>query len=203
MQQNGSRALHANVLILNRVYIATNIASVRRAFGLLWKGDAEVVHVEDGSYMAYDFRSWLEVCELKLELDEREETEDWLTTVNFDIQVPRVIRLLQYDRLPRGTVKFSRRNVFMRDGHCCQYCGKVFSIKNLSLDHVVPRSRGGENCWENIVCACLKCNVRKGGRTPQEAGMKLMSVPCRPKRNPAMSYHLGKRRYNSWSSFLR
>ncbi len=83
--------------------------------------------------------------------------------------MPRVIRLLAYDRLPKQTVRFNRRNLFARDNNRCQYCGKRFPTSELSLDHVVPRSRGGDTTWENIVCSCVACNVRKGGRTPTSA----------------------------------
>ena len=99
--------------------------------------------------------------------------DDWLRSVNFEIQVPRVIRLLVFDRLPKQKLHLNRRNVLARDGHVCQYCGRHFPTHLLSIDHVVPRSRGGETTWENVVCACLTCNVRKGGRTPREAHMKL------------------------------
>ena len=104
--------------------------------------------------------------------------------MRFELAVPRIIRLLFYDRLPRQAVKFNRRNIFARDRNRCQYCGKRFPTSELSLDHVVPRSRGGEATWENIVCCCVKCNVRKGGRTPEEAGMKLITEPVKPKRSP-------------------
>ena len=96
-----------------------------------------------------------------------------MTTPNLVLKVPRVIQLLSCDRSPRHEVKFSRHNIYMRDGNRCQYCGRRFSTSDLSLDHVVPLSRGGPSNWENIVCACLPCNVKKGNRLPDEAGMKL------------------------------
>lgn len=191
-----------NVLTLNRYYAAIHVVTARRAFGLLVKGHAEVVNVEDGSYMCYDFESWREVSELRVALQERCETEDWVRAVSFEIQVPRVIRLLNYDRVPRNVVKFNRRNVFLRDEHRCQYCLKRFSTQNLSLDHVMPRSRGGETSWENVVCACMRCNVRKGGRTPQEAGMQLHCRPAKPQRNPVLSYQLSSQKYECWRNFV-
>ena len=122
--------------------------------------------------------------------------------MNFQVQVPRVVRLLHYDRMPRNVVKFSRRNVFLRDENRCQYCSGKFSPQKLSLDHVIPRSRGGQTIWENIVCACLKCNVRKGGQTPKEAGMRLFRKPVRPRRNPVLAHQLGTKKYASWKVFL-
>ncbi len=106
--------------------------------------------------------------------------------------MPRVIRLLAYDRLPKQTVRFNRRNIFARDGNHCQYCGRHYPTSELSLDHVVPRSRGGETTWENIVCSCVKCNVKKGGRTPQEAHMHLVRPPVKPKRSPLLVDQAGQ-----------
>jgi 5-methylcytosine-specific restriction endonuclease McrA len=195
--------LDASVLVLNRMYMAVHVIPARRAFCLLCKEVAEIVHIEDGSYAAYDFETWLEVCDLRESAGERESEEDWITSVNFSVQVPRIIRLLKYDRVPTNTVKFSRRNVFLRDDYRCQYCARKLSSSGLSLDHVHPRSQGGETSWVNIVTACLKCNVRKGGRTPGQANMKLLSQPVRPKRNPALSYQLNSGKYESWRSFLK
>jgi 5-methylcytosine-specific restriction endonuclease McrA len=92
--------------------------------------------------------------------------------------------------------------VFARDGNMCQYCGRHFPMSELSLDHVVPRSRGGLTSWENIVCACVACNVRKGGRTPPEARMQLVRQPVKPKRSPLLSIKLGNPKYASWKSFV-
>jgi 5-methylcytosine-specific restriction endonuclease McrA len=193
--------MQSSVLVLNRLYVAVQVMSVKRAFCLLWKELAEVVNIENGSYISYDFQSWLEVSQWKSSLD-RSEHDDWIRGVNYDIQVPRVIRLLRYDRFPRNVVKFNRRNIFLRDENRCQYCGKKFSTHQLSLDHVVPRSRGGQTTWENIVCACLECNVRKGGRTPAEASMRLYQRPTKPKRSPVLAQQLTSRKYASWKTFL-
>ncbi|MGD9649052.1 MAG: HNH endonuclease [Pirellulales bacterium] len=192
--------LGASVLVLNRVYLAVHVVSVRRAFSLLCRDLAEVVHIEDGQYANYDFASWREISELRANF--KEPGQDWIRAVNFEIQVPRVIRLLVYDRLPKQTVRFNRRNIFARDGNRCQYCGRRFPTSELSLDHVVPRSRGGDTTWENIVCSCVKCNVRKGGRTPVEANMRLVRAPYRPKRSPLLTIKLGNPKYESWKSFL-
>ena len=197
-----STALQANVLVLNRFYMAIQVMSVRRAFCLLWKQLAEVVTVEDGAYRSYDFESWLEVSEWKATLNQKEDHEDWIQGVNRQIQVPRVIRLLGYDRFPRNTIKFNRRNIFLRDNNRCQYCNQRFPTHLLSLDHVMPRSRGGGTNWENIVCACLTCNIRKGGRTPSEAGMKLFQKPVKPKRSPTLTQQISSIKYASWKQFL-
>jgi 5-methylcytosine-specific restriction endonuclease McrA len=192
--------LASSVLVLNRFYVAIHVINVRRAFGLLCRELAEVIHVEDGQYANYDFESWREISELRSQF--KTPDDDWIRSVNFEIQVPRVVRLLYYDRLPKQTIRFNRRNIFARDTNRCQYCGKKFPTSELSLDHVIPRSRGGETSWENVVCSCVKCNVRKGGRTPHEANMHLIKVPVKPKRSPLLSVKLGNPKYQSWKSFL-
>ncbi len=202
MNAGPSAAMQSSVLVLNRFYTAIQVMSVRRAFCLLWKQLAEVVTVEDGTYVAYDFESWLEVSDWRAALEQRSEHDDWIRGVNRDIQVPRVIRLLSYDRFPRNTVKFNRRNIFLRDENRCQYCGHKFPTHLLSLDHIMPRSRGGSTTWENIVCACLTCNVRKGGRTPHEANMRLFQKPVKPKRSPTLTHQISSAKYASWRTFL-
>jgi 5-methylcytosine-specific restriction endonuclease McrA len=192
--------LSHNVLVLNRDYLALRVVNVKRAICLLFKNLAEVIHIEDGLYLSYDFSDWCELSVLKREFEP--DAHDWLRTVRFDIAVPRIIRLSLYDRLPKQDVKFNRRNIYARDGNRCQYCGKKFPTTELSLDHVVPRSLGGKSTWDNIVCACLRCNIRKGGRTPDHAGMKLITQPRRPRRNPVISLKLADGRYQSWKQFL-
>ncbi|MBL9083351.1 MAG: HNH endonuclease [Planctomycetales bacterium] len=192
----------SSVLVLNRTYLAVHVVGVKRAFSLLCRELAEVIHIEDGQYANYDFQSWREISELRAQFKEQEPHGDWIRSVNFEIQVPRVIRLLFYDRLPKQTIRFNRRNIFARDGNKCQYCGKRFALSELSLDHVAPRSQGGQTTWENIVCCCVKCNVKKGGRTPVQAGMHLIKAPVKPKRSPLLSIKLGNPKYESWKSFL-
>ncbi|TWT44004.1 CRISPR-associated endonuclease Cas9 [Phycisphaerae bacterium RAS1] len=195
-----SPALSASVLLLNRLYMAVRVINARRAFTLLYRELAEVVSVEQGQYLTYDFDDWVEVSQFKQKFEP--EQHDWVRTVRFQIAVPRVIRLLGYDRLPQANVKLNRRNLYARDGNRCQYCGKKFSTSELSLDHVVPRSQGGANSWDNIVCACVRCNTRKGGRTPDQAGMKLIAHPRRPRRSPVLTLKLSDSRYASWKQFL-
>jgi len=193
-------ALDCNVLVLNKHYMAIRIVGARRAFSLLFRQLAEVVSLEDGSYANYDFESWCQVSEFKRNFEP--DGYDWVSTVNYYVAVPRIIRLLFYDRLPRNEVKFNRRNIFARDKSRCQYCGRKQPTTELSLDHIIPRSAGGKSAWENIVCACTECNVRKGGRTPKEAGMTLIQKPAKPRHNPLIHIHLGHQRYRSWKQFL-
>jgi 5-methylcytosine-specific restriction endonuclease McrA len=186
--------------VLNRVYAAVRIVDARRAFTLLVKDLAEVISVENGSFVNYSFLSWTDAAEFQREHEN--DAHDWIRTARLSIAVPKVIRLLGYDRFPREHVKLNRRNIYARDGSRCQYCGKHFPTRELTLDHVLPRVQGGENSWTNLVCACVRCNARKGGRTPVEAGMRLLRTPVKPKRNPAITVRLGSPRYQSWKAFL-
>lgn len=196
---NGA-SLTTSVLVLNRTYAAVHVIQVRRAVCLLFRNLAEVVHIEAGQYSNHDFDSWLAVSELNAM--ERFSDQDWIRSVNFQFQIPRVIRLMDYDRVPKQSVRFSRRNVFARDGNRCMYCNRRFPPSQLSLDHVLPRSRGGDTTWENVVSSCVKCNVHKGGRTPREARMRLICRPVKPKRSPLLHLKLNNPKYAIWKVFV-
>lgn len=192
--------LSSSVLLLNRLYMAIRVVSAKRAMTLVFRDLAEVVSVEDGNYQSYNFDSWVEVSQARAAFEP--ERHDWIRTVRFQIAVPRIIRLLAYDKLPRTSVKLNRRNIFARDHNRCQYCGRRFATHDLSIDHVVPRSQGGTTTWTNVVCACTSCNVRKGGRTPAQARMRLISHPRRPTRSPVLTFKLSDTKYASWKQFL-
>ncbi len=151
-------------------------------------------------FLNYDFATWADLAALQRQFEPNR--YDWVRTVRMEIAVPRIIRLLGYDRLPEQSVKLNRRNLFARDRNSCQYCGRHFSTSDLSIDHVVPRAHGGQDTWENLVCACIRCNARKGGRTPDQARMTLVRKPERPRRNPVITLRLGHDKYRSWRAFL-
>ncbi|MHC4562321.1 MAG: HNH endonuclease [Planctomycetota bacterium] len=193
-------SLNTSVLVLNKHYAAVRVIPARRAMCMLFKSIAEIISVDDGSYLSYDFDSWREISQLRAEYER--DHHEWIRCVRFDLAVPRIIRLLGYDRLPALPVRLTRRNIYARDRSRCQYCGKKHTTSELSLDHVVPRSQGGGMAWTNVVCCCVACNVRKGGRTPQQARMKLIAEPVRPKRSPVITLHLTSEKYASWKQFL-
>ncbi len=192
--------LQEKVLVLNRLYTAVRVINARRAFVMLFKQAAEVISVEDGQYVNYDFETWTEIAELQRQFEP--DAHAWIRTPRLHIAVPKIIRLFGYDRLPRQEVKLNRRNLYARDANCCQYCGHLFSTKELTVDHVTPRVLGGQHSWLNLVCACVQCNARKGGRTPQQARMSLVRKPIKPRRNPVITMRLGDARYRSWKAFL-
>jgi 5-methylcytosine-specific restriction endonuclease McrA len=192
--------LDSSVLVLNRFYMAVRVVDVRRAMTLLYRGCAEVITIENDLYANYDFQSWQEISELHA-LD-RQPNDEFLRTPSCELMLPRIIRLNLYDKVPKSTVRFNRKNLFARDNFSCQYCGLRKPVAQLSIDHVVPRSQGGKTTWENVVCSCTSCNSRKGGRTPLQASMKLLCTPTRPHANPAVTATLSDPRYESWKTFL-
>jgi len=192
--------LGLSVLVLNRSFMAVQVTNVRRSLTLLFRELAEVVHIEEGRFSAHSIDSWRELS--AIEALDRSPDQDWIRAVGYELQAPRVIRLPHCDRRPRHGLRFNRRNVFARDANRCQYCGKSFPTSELSLDHVLPKSRGGPTSWDNIVCACVACNVRKGGRTPREARMQLVRQPAMPKRSPLMAVKLHNPKYASWKNFV-
>jgi 5-methylcytosine-specific restriction endonuclease McrA len=165
--------LDGHVLVLNRLYQPIQVTSIRRAITLFYKGDARAVARD---YVTYDFDNW---ADLPCQPD-----QSFIVTPTRNIAIPDVVQLLRFDRMPRQEVKFSRGNIYIRDRNRCQYCGRKFATSELSLDHVIPISRGGKSTWENVVCACLNCNVRKGNKLVAESGMDLIRQPTRPKWHP-------------------
>lgn len=186
-----SRELATQVLVVNRHLQAVHITTARRAFILLW---TDVARALDASWIAHDFRAWESVPPQEGDLT--------IGTSRGPLRIPRVVQLVSYDRMPRSTVRLTRRNIFLRDGHTCQYCGRVATSRELNLDHVMPRSRGGPMSWENVVCSCRVCNLRKGGRTPAEANMRLLRKPSRPRWSPVLALAFAPDRPREWEPFL-
>jgi 5-methylcytosine-specific restriction endonuclease McrA len=139
-----------HVLVLNQDYQALTITSVQRATVLVLLQKAELIEAED---------------------------ERYVRSTRHQVPWPSIVRLKGYVRVPYKHILLTRKNVIRRDGHRCQYCG---SKDRLTIDHVMPRSRGGRDAWDNLVAACVPCNNRKGSRTPSEAGMELARKPFRP-----------------------
>lgn len=165
--------MSGDVLVLNRNFYAIHIASWQRALSLVYLDHARVV---DDEYRTYTFEDWRELSQLI-----QNHPSGYVSTPSFRIAIPEVIALKHYDKLPIGDVKFTRRNIYEHYGHRCCYCGQKYNTDELNLEHVLPRSRGGKTDWANIVTACIPCNLQKADRLPQEAGMKLLIKPTKPK----------------------
>jgi 5-methylcytosine-specific restriction endonuclease McrA len=183
--------LNEQTLVLNRHWVPIGTTSVRTALCLLHRRTARAVSPDD--YSVHDFDSWagLRVAE----------EEPCIRTVSLRLKVPEVVLLTRYDKYPRLRVTFSRRNIFRRDRYACQYCGARPRVDELSVDHVVPRSRGGQSTWTNCVLSCLRCNRKKGNRRVEEAGLRLLRPAVEPPWTPCISIPLGKRK-TSWQQFI-
>ncbi len=147
IDKNITQLQYWRVLVLNASYEPINICGIRKAIVLLINGVAK----------------------------SEEKTLSIIRSPSVEIRIPAVIRLLTYVKIPYKRKTFSKKSIFLRDQYTCQYCGKSLQPGNLTLDHVLPKSRAGRSTWENLVTSCKSCNVRKGNRTPKEAGMKLQS----------------------------
>jgi 5-methylcytosine-specific restriction endonuclease McrA len=165
-------AVDNSVLVLNQNYEPLNVCSTRRAIVLVLGGKAEVLEHDRG-----EFRSLAR-----------------------SFRKPSVIRLVYLIRRPRPMVKLTRREVFIRDHYTCQYCGS--HNRDLTLDHVIPRSRAGKHTWENLVSACRQCNHRKGGRSLDEAHMRLLHQPYRPVASSYYILHQYLDAYVEWRKFI-
>lgn len=182
------------VLVLNRVFEPVRITTVRRAIRLLYTGTAQALD-DIGEF--HDFSAWLS-------LPVRHGVDDMLPIVTGTLRVPRIVHLRRYARVRRPTVRLTRRNVMLRDGFQCQYCERRGPVSLLDIDHVIPRSRGGEDSWTNLVTACQPCNRRKGRRTPLEAAMPLLRLPGAPRWSHAVQLLAGTTlRYEEWEPFLK
>ena len=183
--------LSSGVLVLNRSFMPVHVTTVKRALSLLYQGIAKAVNEQ---YELFNFYDWRQL--------RPRAGEEAIGLVNGIIRVPRVIILIAYDRIPKRHIRFSRINIFLRDQNICQYCGRKLPRKELNIDHVVPRSRGGTSIWENVVCSCLECNRKKGGKTPEEANMRLIRKPTRPRWTPGLSFKADGQQYHEWLPFL-
>ena len=165
--------IQRRALVLNQNYEPLNVCSVKRAFVLVYRGKAEVLEEGDEPIPGADRQNY---------------------------PTPSVIRLSHFVRRPHPRPRLTRREVFARDGDRCQYCGQRGG--QLTLDHVMPRHRGGEHAWENLVAACRACNHRKGGRTPSEAKMRIRRQPTRPSATAASVFVHYLEGYGEWRPFL-
>ncbi|PYT06383.1 MAG: HNH endonuclease, partial [Acidobacteria bacterium] len=149
------------------------MTSVREAISLVAKGAALIIEPE--TYQTHDLRTWNDVSRAKARFE-----GETIRSTRLSIVPPEVILLKAYQGFGERSVVFSRKNIFKRDRHTCQYCGAQPGPESLTIEHIVPRSKGGVSSWENCVLACVACNKRKADRTPEQAGLKLRTVPRKP-----------------------
>ena len=185
--------LHLPVLLLNRYFAPVSVTTARRALVLLYGG---IGHAVDRAGDTYDFGRWRALPVRG--------ADDSLPIVGGALRIPRVLHLLRYERTPRAAVRLTRENLLLRDDCQCQYCARRPGQRELNVDHVQPRSRGGADSWENLVISCRSCNLKKGRRTPAEAGMSLLKEPKRPRWSTAKQISMVMREpFEEWQPFLK
>ena len=185
--------LDTHVLVLNKSWVAVHITTARRALTLLFTGLAKAVHHFD--YSLYNFNEWLALSANGM-------PGRHIHSTSLRLRIPEVILLCRFNGFIRHEARFSRSSIFERDRHICQYCGGLFPKTQLTIDHVIPQSRGGQDSWENLVLACTKCNVQKGNRTPEEAAMPLRRKPVRPAWLPRFGMRIPRDQLLVWQRFI-
>jgi 5-methylcytosine-specific restriction endonuclease McrA len=192
--------LNENVLVLNKHYLAVQVAVAKEAIIALVTGKAQVV---DETYAVYNLDQWHEYT-TGASLDDMDKYPGILRSPSVQLLVPHVIRFpdCEYSSPLIKTVKYSRRNIYQRDGHTCQYCGDKFRKEFLTLDHIIPKSKGGRSSWTNIVTCCKQCNADKGDQLLEDIGWKLLKQPVKPRWNSHIGtpFKAAKKKY--WENFL-
>ena len=189
-----ARSLDRTCLVLNSRWQPIQTTSVKDAIGLVAKGSAFVIN--PATYERHDLLSWGDVSKAQ------EAVQDtFIRSQHLAILPPEVIVLTAYEGRGERSVVFSRKNIFKRDRYTCQYCGKQPGPEELTIDHVMPRSRGGTSTWANCLLACVECNKRKADKTPAEAGMPMRKTPVKPSWKTLAQIH-PKMRRESWEQFL-
>ena len=185
-------SLNKPVLVLNKVWMPIRVIPSIRAFKLLFAHKASAVNTK--TYYAYEWEEWLKQPILKDEVV--------VHSVNYAIKIPEVIVLSKYDKVFRKNAKLTKRNIYIRDGYKCQYSGKKLKQADADIDHIIPKSQGGKNSWDNMVVCTREINRKKGNKTPEQAGLKLIKKPIKPDSNillinPKIKIPL------SWNKFIK
>lgn len=206
--------MSARVLVLNKGWMPINIVDALDALFMVFNGRALCVQIDSDSCRTYDFEHWVETWDdavrtAKVAADQRVVRSNGMSILLPEVVVCTEYRGFGFKMNQRRKVKFSRRNLYLRDRNTCQMCGRRLPTEELTMDHVVPKSKGGIVCWTNIVLACASCNNRKGNKTLREAGMRLVRLPFEPKAgdlrlNPVerLKMRLGRNIPKTWEQFL-
>ena len=158
------------VLVFNKNYLPINVYNINKAFVKIFANKAEIVHIENGVYQSFDFRSWVEFSRDK----------EGVYIGDHKVVIPKVVRMIHTDSVYQKKIRLSLKNLAIRDGYKCEYCWNHTEIENATFDHVIPKSKNGKLNWANVVYCCKKCNERKGNKTIEELGIKLTKKPVKP-----------------------
>jgi len=183
----------SEVLVLNRNWNPINVRSLEKAIKAVVSGKAKIIDTNNPNFPLYDWDEW---CELEVD-----RTEEVINSVKKQIKLPKIIVLTKCSKIYNREVKLTRKNVFSRDKYLCVYCGRKVTNLSGTIDHIIPKSRGGKNIWENVVTACFNCNMKKKDKLLNECGMKLPYKPIKPSWHP-LSTKISSKSDSSWKQFL-
>lgn len=185
---------YTDVLVLNKSYIPIHIVDWRKAMSLIFQETAKPL---DRDLIIYDYEEWYLFSKDHISHDYPK-----IHTVNKQIAIPEIIILKTYDRLPQRDVKYSRQTLFERDGYKCYLCNNIFERRNLTIDHVIPRSKGGKTTWENTITCCKSCNGIKSDKLLNQLNLKPFFMPKKPKWISPLNFSQKKQTLKSWDKFM-
>lgn len=166
-----------SVLVLNKNWQPVHVCSAERAISLIFQNAAKII---DRDYQVHGIDAWRELSEVMAEMGDEGQGMELMRSPSLALMVPEVILLADYCKIPPFSIRLNRRNLFLRDDNQCQYCGSTPGQKDLTIDHVVPRSKGGRTTWDNVALACCSCNSKKGSKDLKDSGMQLRKKPKKP-----------------------
>ena len=194
-KETSESLVQEKVLVVYKYYQAVQLTTVQKAICHLVKGTAKIITPD---WTTHTLEDWIKISKFY-----ENGNRKMIRSPSISILVPDAIYLPYYESLPKTEVVFSRQNLFLRDKYTCQYCGKLLkNPKDRTIDHVIPKSRGGKTVWTNVVLCCRKCNLKKGDRTPEEAGLKLLKKPKAPKWQALILEEFPKHKKEVWKVFL-
>ncbi len=191
--------LRHNVLVLNKNWFPIGVENIIYSIGKVFGETANIV--DESSFNVYSWDQWLKKFSYYKDEDCPEQYE-YISTTRKKIRIPVVVVLCGYDKIPKIEIHLTRKNLLIRDRYSCQYTNKKVRANNATIDHVTPRSKGGKHVWENVVICSREANSKKGDRTPEQAGMKLLRTPRKPAWNPVFLSKMTKNVSQAWEKFM-
>jgi 5-methylcytosine-specific restriction endonuclease McrA len=191
--------IDAPTLVLNKSLDAICIEPFKETLSKVFSDRAKFV--DDETFQHLTWQEWFDQFSIPVE-DEGDYGYQWINVTKFKVRLPRIIVLTEYNKTPHTRIRLTRRNLLIRDGYRCQYTNKKVSSRTGTIDHIMPKCRGGLTTWANCVISTFEVNVKKGGRTPKEAGLRLLNPPKEPRWSPLYAY-ADQERPEEWKNFVR
>lgn len=182
----------SHTLILNKLWYPINLVPAIRAICMVFEGTANAI---DDYYTQHDFESWVNT-------QDTDSDDGYIQSSSCRIKIPKVIVLNGYDKIPKTKVRLSKANIYKRDAFTCQYCGKLASKARLTIDHIYPKSKGGDTSWMNCVACCVYCNTKKADKILEKSGLKLIRKPFEPEGRHIANFYFEQHKIPAWENFM-